>query len=350
MKSLAGLFPEEINKLLHEGLGRVIPEFRSRQICSWIVNGAKGFPEMTNLPEALRQELAGKFRLFSSCPGTVLEDRDGTVKMQILLEDGNRIETVILRDGSGRKTACISTQAGCAGACLFCRTGALGFKRNLRCGEIIEEMLFLKQKDPEISNIVIMGMGEPLLNLEELRKALVFISGENGMGISKRRVTLSTVGIAQGIRDLADRGPDIRLALSLTSGRQQLREKLIPLAKPNPLTLLKTSLLEYQQKRKHRITLETVLFKGINTSQEEARAIAEFAGGLNTIVNLIPWNPIEARSVPLSIEGQALAPPSTKETSLFVAALEKQKLKVTLRLGKGGGIGGACGQLGSDED
>jgi 23S rRNA (adenine2503-C2)-methyltransferase len=299
---------------------------------------------MSNLPEALRKVLSEKLRLFSSFPGTVLEDRDGTVKEQIILEDGNRIEAVILSDIEGRKTACISTQAGCAGACRFCRTGALGFKRNLKAGEIIEEFLFLKHRDPKISHIVIMGMGEPLLNLEELRKALEFISGE-GIGISKKRITLSTAGITQGIRDLADGGPDIRLALSLTSGQQHLREKLMPFALTNPLSSIKESLAYYQEKQKHRITLEAVLLQGINTSKEEAKAIAEFAEGLRVVINLIPWNPVEG----LSLDGKAFVPPSVKETAFFVKALEKQNLKVTLRIGKGRGITGACGQLGSDK-
>ena len=340
---LAGLFPEEINKLLWEKLGRTIPDFRSKQINRWIVRGIKEFSEMTDLPEALRKELAERFRLYSSSPGAILEDRDGTTKMQIALEDGNCIEAVILCDGEGRKTACVSTQAGCAGACLFCRTGSLGFKRNLSYTEIAEELLLLKLKEPEISNLVIMGMGEPLLNLEELRKALDYISSEEGMGISKRRITLSTAGITAGIRDLSLNGPDIRLALSLTSGRQHIREKLMPLAKSNPLTLLKESLLEYQRNRNRRITLEVVLLKGINTSTEEAMAIAGFARGLKTVINLIPWNPVEG----FSLDGQALAVPSEKEIGFFVSDLEKLKLKVTIRAGKGRGVAGACGQLGA---
>ena len=342
---LAGLSPDKINQLLRELPGLAVPDFRSTQIYNWIVKGAEGFSEMTNLPEVLRKELDAKLRLFSSCPGTVQEDKDGTVKIQIILEDGHRIEAVILRDGKGRKTACLSTQAGCAGACVFCKTGTLGFKRNLRANEIIEELLFLRQKDSEISHIVIMGMGEPLLNLEELGKALDFINSENGMGYSKRRITLSTAGIAQGIRDLTDKGPDIRLAMSLNSGRQELRERLMPMAKTNPLIKLKESLLYYQEKRTHRITLELVLLKGINTSEDEVRAISEFTRGLNTVINLIPWNPVKG----LCFDGKTLVPPSARETALFHAALENQKLKVTLRMGKGRGVMGACGQLGSDE-
>ena len=342
METLVGFYPNEIHELLHLKLHKAVPEFRSRQIFSWIIKGAKDFSEMSSLPETLRQELALKFKLFSSSPGIVLKDVDGSIKIQIILEDRNLIEAVILRDLEDRKTACISSQAGCAGSCIFCKTGTIGFKRNLRAKEIIEELLLLKQKEAEISNLVIMGMGEPLLNLEELRKAINFFTADEGMGISKRRITLSTAGIVRGIMDLSDGGPDIRLALSLTSGRQHLREKLMPLAKANPLNLIKESLVYYQEKSKHRITLEVVLFKGINTCDEEARAIAEFAQGLNTVINLIPWNPIEG----LSLDGQAFNPPSVKETNSFTAALEKHNLKVTLRTGKGGRINGACGQLG----
>jgi 23S rRNA (adenine2503-C2)-methyltransferase len=340
--ALAGLLPQEIGAWLKSALSQAVPDFRAKQICQWICGGAKDFSEMKNLPLALRNELSDKFAVFSSSVNTKLMDSDGTVKAQIILDDGNKIEAVILADGVGRKTACLSTQAGCAGACVFCKTGMLGFKRNLKAGEISEELLLLRSIEPDISHIVIMGMGEPLLNMEELRKALAFFTAKEGMGISKRRITLSTVGIAQGIKNLADQGPDIRLAVSLTSARDDLRQRLMPLALSNPLPVLKESLEYYQQKQKNRITLEAVLLGGINTSDEEAQAIAQFAQGLDCIINLIPWNYVEG----LSFNGQPLIPPSAKETAQFAAALEKRKLKVTLRMGKGMSISGACGQLG----
>ena len=341
--ALAGLLPHELNDLLVKITGKPLPSFRSKQIRRWILNGAGDFSEMSNLPLALREELKEKSRLFSSHTSAEITDMDGTVKIQINLEDNNKIEAVILCDGKGRKTACISTQAGCALSCVFCQTGSLGFKRNLLAAEMIEEFLLLKTKEPGISHIVIMGMGEPLLNLEELRKAVNFFTDKEGMGISKKRITLSTAGIADGIRDLADNGPEIRLALSLVSARQTIREKLMPVAKTHPLPVLKQSLLYHQEKRKDRITLEMVLLKGINTCEEEADAIADFAHSLDVMINLIPWNPV----LPASPGHEILQTPSNNETMRFVSALEKRKLKTTLRMGKGRSISGACGQLGS---
>jgi 23S rRNA (adenine2503-C2)-methyltransferase len=341
--ALVGLLPEETGTLLKHSLSMAVPDYRVKQICQWILRGANNFSEMKNLPLSLRDELAAKFTVFSSSVQTEIKDRDGTVKILIILEDNNKIEAVILSDGAGRKTACVSTQVGCPCACVFCKTGTLGFKRNLKAGEIAEELLHLKTMEPDISNIVIMGMGEPLLNMDELRKALTFFTAKTGMAISKRRITLSTAGIAEGIKDLADNGPDIRLALSLTSAREPLRQRLMPVAQTNPLPLLKESLLYYQRKRKNRITLEIVLLGSINTSDEEAQAVTEFANGLDCVINLIPWNYVEG----LSFDGQPLIPPTAKETSLFAAALEKRKLKITQRLGKGTTISGACGQLGA---
>jgi len=274
-------------------------------------------------------------------------DADGTVKLGISLEDGAVIEAVILRDGEDRKTACISTQAGCPAACVFCKTGALGFRRNLLAAEIAGQFLMLKRREPEISHIVIMGMGEPLLNLDELRKALLFIMESGGLNISKRRITLSTCGIEKGILDLAHNGPDIRLALSLTTARQELRERLMPLSRANPLPRIREALLRYQETRKRRITLEMVLLGGINMGSADADALADFvrAGtpeGLDAVINLIPWNPVEG----MEFEGRPLRAPIARETADFAAALERRSLKITRRIGKGLGISGACGQLG----
>jgi 23S rRNA (adenine2503-C2)-methyltransferase len=325
------------------GLLEPLPSFRAVQIYRWICSGVISFDKMKNLPLSLRGELAERFRLFGSQVTAELEDRAGTVKFQINLEDGCKIEAVILTDGEGRKTACLSVQAGCPVGCVFCKTGRLGFRRNLRAGEIVEEFLFLRRKVPGISHIVIMGMGEPLLNLEELRKAAGFFCHSGGLNISRRRITLSTSGITAGIRDLADNGPGIRLALSLTTAQQELREKLMPVARANPLPELRKSLLYYQKKQKHRITLEAVLLGGINTGTADAEAMADFARGLDTVINLIPWNPVEG----LSFQGLPLRSPHPGETAAFAAALEKRGLKVTLRWEKGRSISGACGQLGS---
>jgi 23S rRNA (adenine2503-C2)-methyltransferase len=232
--------------------------------------------------------------------------------------------------------------------CVFCKTGSLGFKRNLTAAEITEQFFHIRSIAPGVSHIVIMGMGEPLLNLGELRQALAVFCDPEGLNISRRRITVSTAGIAAGIRDLAETGPDIRLALSLTTAREDLREQLMPVTRSNPLQQVKEALLYYQKKRDRRITLEAVLLGGINTRKEDADALAAFARGLDAVVNLIPWNPIEG----MEFDGKPLRSPAPAETTGFAAALEERGLRVTRRYRKGLGVAGACGQLGvlSGED
>ena len=334
---LAGLSFRELKESLD-----TYPAFRAVQIRQWIVSGALSFSEMGNLPLTMREELTEKYELVSGRIISELRDSDGTLKFGIQEEDGAVIEAVILKDGKDRKTACLSTQVGCSMGCVFCKTGSLGFKRNLSATEISGQFLHLKNKEKEISHIVIMGMGEPLLNLGELKKALDFIMEKDGLGISKRRITLSTCGIVPGILDLANNGPDIRLALSLNTAREDLRQRLMPSTCGNPLSLVKEALLEYQKKRKRRVTFEIVLLSGINTGNDDAIATAEFAAGLDVVINLIVWNPVPG----LEFEGRPIKPPTSKETSLFAAALEKEGLKTTRRIEKGLGISGACGQLG----
>jgi len=334
---LAGLSIRELKELLSP-----YPSFRSAQIWQWIVSGAFSFGEMSNLPVPMRRELAEKYELVSGRLVSELHDRDGSIKLGIEEEDGTVIEAVILTDGKDRKTACISTQAGCPMGCVFCKTGSLGFRRNLSAQEISGQFLHLRGREKEISHIVIMGMGEPLLNMGELKKALDFITTKDGLDLSKRRITLSTCGIVNGILDLANNGPDIRLALSLTSARNGLRQRLMPGSHENPLPRLKEALLLHQKKRKRRITLEMVLLGGINTGNEDVTATVDFASGLDVVVNLIPWNPVSG----LEFEGRPLKPPAPKEASGFAAALKKAGVKITWRIEKGQSISGACGQLG----
>jgi 23S rRNA (adenine2503-C2)-methyltransferase len=298
---------------------------------------------MRNLPLSLRADLESRFTVYGSAVTERLEDRDGTVKLRIALRDGGGIEAVLLSDGKGRRTACLSTQAGCPAGCVFCKTGSLGFSRSLDPSEIAEQFFFLKSLGHTVSNIVVMGMGEPLLNLDALRKALSVLCHPEGAGLSPRRITVSTCGIAAGIRDLADAGPPVRLALSLTAADQRLRERLIPLAAANPLPRLGESLRYFQDRGGGRVTLELVLLSGINTGRRDAAALADFAAGLDTVINLIPWNPLEG----FTFEGKALKEPSGGEIDRFEAMLREHRLKVTRRSRKGRGVLGACGQLGT---
>jgi 23S rRNA (adenine2503-C2)-methyltransferase len=334
---LAGLTFEE-TKLILSGY----PSFRSSQIYKWLISGADSFDGMKNLPLPLRRELAEKYALYPGKVTSTLRGTDGTLKLAISMDDGAVIEAVLLRDGKDRKTACLSTQAGCPAGCVFCKTGTIGCKRNLTAAEIAIQFLFLRKNEGDISHIVFMGMGEPLLNLDELRKAIAFFTDKKSFNISKRRITVSTYGIAEGILGLANDDPDVRLALSLTTARDDLRRRLMPASRENPLPRIKEALLYYQQKVKRRITLEMVLLKGITTGVSDAKAVREFARGLDTVINLIPWNPVDG----LEFDGFPLRAPTNKEIADYTAALENEGLKVTMRIRKGRGISGACGQLG----
>jgi 23S rRNA (adenine2503-C2)-methyltransferase len=225
---------------------------------------------------------------------------------------------------------------------VFCKTGALGFFRNLDSAEMVEQFLHIRSVYPAIANLVIMGMGEPLLNVAELRRALSVLTDPEGLGLSRRRITLSTSGIVAGIRDLADQGPAVRLAVSLTTADAALREALMPISRLNPLPALKEALIYYQGKQDRRITLEAVLLGGINTREEDAAALAAFTAGLDAVVNLIPWNPVTG----MDFRGLPLREPGRGELARFTDQLTRRGLKVTRRFRKGLGVSGACGQLG----
>jgi 23S rRNA (adenine2503-C2)-methyltransferase len=223
--------------------------------------------------------------------------------------------------------------------CVFCKTGLSGFTRNLDSPEITEQFYRIREFYPDISNIVFMGMGEPLLNLCELRRSIAALCRTR----SPRRVTVSTCGIADGIISLADDGPAVRLAVSLTTAREDLRRRLMPVSRANPLPRLKEALLYHKARIGRRITLEVALLGGINVSAEDADAMASFARGLDVVVNLIPWNPVEG----VLFDGSPLKEPSPEEIARFRAELEKRGLKTVLRRRKGRGLSSACGQLGA---
>jgi 23S rRNA (adenine2503-C2)-methyltransferase len=351
--ALSGLSLDELAALIAP-----LPRYRAAQIFKWIASGVSGFDAMGNLPRQIREELAEQFSLRPVVQEAHYPGSDGTVKLALEFSDGAKVETVLLPGGSGsapaRYTACLSTQAGCPAGCVFCKTGSLGFFRNLDSAEMVEQFLRLREiaeisrplpEQPaghSISGIVVMGMGEPLLNINELRRALAVITCKQGLHFSARRITVSTCGIADGIVDLADKGPAVRLALSLTTADENLRRRLMPITASQPLARVKKALRYFQDRGGGRVTLEMVLLGGINTGAGDARRAAEFAGGLDTVVNLIPWNPVKG----LEFEGKPLREPSAAETASFATQLKALGLNVTRRFRRGRGVAGACGQLG----
>lgn len=330
--NLTGLFPEEITEILS-----LNQNFRGMQIYKWIYSGAETFDAMTNLGKEERKKLSEIAEIRSSSVSRTLKDPDGTVKLQIRLKDGLAVETVLLSDKEERKTACVSCQAGCPMKCAFCQTGQLGFARNLSAGEIVEQFLFLEEECGKLDNIVFMGMGEPLLNLEEIRKAVAVLTDRRGRNLSSRRITLSTSGIIKGIYDLADKGPEIRLAVSLTTADEKLRTRLMPVNETNPLPELREAVKYYAEKTGKRVTLEAALMGGLNTDRKSAEQLISFAKGIDVNVNLIPWNPVS----PLDFKE-----PGRNEVRDFMKLVSNAGINVTLRTRRGQKIGGACGQLG----
>lgn len=329
----SGLLPEEIQNLLSFDEG-----FRAEQIYDWIVRGVGNFSDMTNLPLAERKRLSELFGgLRSSSVNAALADEDGSLKLQIRLRDGSAVECVLLEDIEGRKTACLSSQVGCPMGCKFCRTGQLGFLRNLGPDEILEQYHFLKERRGFISNIVFMGMGEPLLNLQAVRKAVSILSDPEGIGMSLRKITISTSGIVPGILDLAENGPKVRLAVSLTTADEEMRSDLMPVNRSWGLGELKAALVAYQEKTGERITLEVVLAGNRNAGIEDARTLATWVKPLKAQVNLIPWN---------AIPGLPFREPTGTQVRAFSEALEAAGLVAVQRMHRGRGVMGACGQLG----
>jgi len=327
----AGMLPEDIAAAFS-----LRPAFRGKQVFKWIAKGAASFAEMSDLPASERERLS-LGPLFSSSVDSSLAGEDGSVKLKIRLSDGAAIESVLLVDAEGRMTACLSTQVGCPMACAFCKTGTLGFLRDLDPAEMVEQYLHLAAVRGKPSNIVFMGMGEPLLNLGSLRKAITVLMHPDGLAISRRKITISTCGIVPGILDLADSGPHVRLAVSLTAATDELRSALMPVNRKWNLAALKDALLYYQQKTGDRITLEAAIMGGENSSVASASAMADWIRPMNAQVNVIPWNPIA---------GLPYREPERGEVAAFEAELERRGVNAVRRARRGRGVSGACGQLG----
>jgi 23S rRNA (adenine2503-C2)-methyltransferase len=320
------------------------PGFRSRQIWKWLYEqGAETFDEMTDLPKALRKALEENFQLGEMSLATEQRSRDGTIKRLYRLLDGQLIEAVLMPYADGRRTACISSQAGCAMGCVFCATGQMGFARQLAPHEIFEQaQLFsslLRQRGERLSNVVLMGMGEPFHNYESVIAAVRMLMDR--LGIGARRITISTVGLVPKIRRFAEEGLQVKLAISLHASNDKIRGALMPVNRKYPLSELIDACREYVAVSHRRITFEWALIAGENDSESQAVELGQLLQGLLCHVNLIPLNPTK---------GYVGRPTDPAGAEKFIAALARFGIPATLRVRRGIDIDAGCGQLRSSQE
>jgi 23S rRNA (adenine2503-C2)-methyltransferase len=315
------------------------PAFRAAQIRKWVFEGrAESFEAMSDLPKALRTELAAEWQLWTSRVVRHLQSADGTEKLLLELADGGRIECVLLRDGE-RRSICISTQVGCAMGCVFCASGLDGVDRNLTSGEIVEQMLLLQRllpADERLSHIVVMGMGEPLANLDNLLPALDEASADDGLGISHRRLTISTVGLPKQLHQLCELNTRYHLAVSLHAPNDELRNQIVPVNKNIGLAEIIAAANRYFDISGRRLTFEYVLLAGINDQPEHARELVQLLRGRTALLNVIPYNPVA---------GLPYKTPSPAAVHKFREILVAGGINVKFRQRKGDEINAACGQL-----
>jgi 23S rRNA (adenine2503-C2)-methyltransferase len=335
MKHLLDYLPR-----LADWLGRrELPGFRASQIENWLFEKrVTDVFEMTNLPLAMRQTLAESFALFTTSIVRHSQSDDGTEKLLLKLADDGLIECVLLRDGH-RRTICVSSQVGCAMGCVFCASGLDGVQRNLTGGEILEQMLLLQRllpPDERLSHIVMMGMGEPLANLDNVLYALGFASSGNGLGISPRRITISTVGLPAAIRRLAKQDCKYQLALSLHAPNDELRNQLVPVNDKIGIESLMAAVDHYFDVSGRKLTFEYVMLSGINDQETHALQLIELLKNRTALLNVIPYNPVE---------GLPYQTPSRQAIKQFRTLLEAAGIEIRFRQRKGDKINAACGQL-----
>lgn len=345
---LTDLNPKQTAELI-AGLG--VPPYRARQLQQWVFQRlAFSFDEMSDLPKNLRQTLSQNIVLHKLMPHKEVISSDGTVKILFILPDRKTIESTLMPyPANGRKTnytICLSTQVGCAIGCPFCATGQQGFERHLSPGEIIDQVLFfarrLRDREPQdkISNLVFMGMGEPLANYDNLWQAIEILNAPEGFGLGARNMTVSTAGLIPGIKRLSNEKLQIGLAVSLHASTDKLRDWLVPLNIRYPLTVLIPACREYTAKTGRRITFEYILFAGVNDSLVQARQLAHLVAGLNCHINIIAAN----------ITTGDLKPSAPETVAAFEEELKRLHIQCTVRQGRGLDIDAGCGQLRSRDN
>jgi len=341
---IKSLLLSELEEKLRE-LGE--PNYRAAQIVDWLYQRrVDTFEQMTNLPQVLRVRLAEKFSFDKIDIVRVLGSQDSTRKFLLRLSDNNLIESVLIPaspalygDRSDRRTICVSTQVGCAYGCKFCASGLEGVSRNLRANEIIDQLIAIESRhggSEKIDNIVFMGMGEPLANLDNVMRAIRIINAPWGLGLGARHITVSTSGLAPQIKKLADEPLQIRLAVSLHGATDEVRNQIMPINRRYNIDTLLSACDYYVQHKKQRITFEYILIADVNDSEDQAHLLAKHARRLSAKVNLIPYN---------AVQGLTWTRPSRNRQEKFLSILHDAGIAGTLRREKGHDIEAACGQL-----
>ncbi len=339
---------KDIRKLDLEELQALVvnvgqPKFRGKQIYEWIwKKNAHSFQEMSNVPKALREELEIKYCFRSIKEDQVQISKDGTIKTRYTLFDGHKIESVLIPVPKDRRfTVCVSSQVGCSLTCSFCATGKMKRVRNLDAAEIYDQVAkvnvqSLAHYDHPLTNIVFMGMGEPLLTYKNVLQSIEMISSPEGMGMSPRRITVSTAGIAKMIRKLADDKVRFNLALSLHAADDEKRDKIMPINEQNNLETLMDALEYFYLNTKNKISYEYIIFKDFNDSLEDARKLARLCKRFPVRINIIEYN---------QVEGVSFTKSEMQKVDAFASFLSKKGITVTVRRSRGEDIDAACGQL-----
>lgn len=338
---IRSLDKEQLAGILKDSWG--LPDYRSRQIWSWLwQKPVSSFAEMTDLPKSLREQLTVQFAIKPIKLDKVQKSADGTIKSRFVLHDGHYIEAVLIPvPGDQRFTVCVSSQVGCSLSCSFCATGQMKRMRNLDPGEIFDQVVEVNRQSLEtyekpLTNIVFMGMGEPLLNYKNVLEAINHISSPDGLGMSPRRITVSTAGISKMMRRLADDEVRFNLALSLHAADDVKRNEIMPINEQNDLASLRQALHYFHRKTRNKITLEYIAFHEFNDYPDDATLLAEFCRGMPVIVNIIEYNPVS---------GVTFTKSADERLDRFAGALTAKGIAVTVRKSRGKDIDAACGQL-----
>jgi 23S rRNA (adenine2503-C2)-methyltransferase len=337
-KDIRALSLEEIKTFFTENGDKA---FRAKQVYEWLwQKSARSFTEMTNLSKTTRELLDNHFVINAIQIATEQVSRDRTIKDAFRLYDGNIVEGVLIPTDS-RMTACISSQVGCSLTCKFCATGKLDRKRNLNADEIYDQVVLIRDQamqkyNTPLTNIVYMGMGEPLLNYKNTLESVEKITSPEGLNMSPQRITVSTAGIAKMIKKLGDDGVKFNLALSLHAANDEKRSKIMPINEQNSLEALAEALLYFYEKTGTRITYEYIIFKDFNDTLTDAKELADFCKKVPCKVNVIEYNPIE---------GGEFQQTTNERLESFIQLLEKNKVIVNVRRSRGKDIDAACGQL-----